>query len=58
MLHFELSKFFFFCKNFVIDKQAMDKSLVELESYPLISRKKLANKMAKNDRYFKFLRES
>ncbi len=46
------------CVSLDIDKQAMDKSLVELESYPLISRKKLANKMAKMIDTLSFLRES
>ena len=46
------------CVSLDIDKQAMDKSLVELESYPLISRKKLANKMARMIDSLSFSRES
>jgi hypothetical protein len=30
-----------------IDKSVMDESIRELETYPLISKKKLANKMAR-----------
>tara|TARA_R100001129_G_scaffold168106_1_gene136113 strand:+ start:2959 stop:3231 length:273 start_codon:yes stop_codon:yes gene_type:complete len=43
---FKSSNYKELCLSLEIDKSMMDKSIKELETYPLISKKKLANKMA------------
>ena len=43
---FKSSSYEELCLSLEIDKSMMDKSIKELETYPLISKKKLANRMA------------
>jgi hypothetical protein len=43
---FKSSNYKELCLSLEIDKSMMDKSIKELETYPLISKKKLANRMA------------